>query len=53
MPSHLKKIKKYRDKIPLFIKEKIENKLNEIFDTKLKLVLEIFSNKSDRSTCVD
>ena len=24
MPSHVKKIKKYRDKIPLFIKEKIE-----------------------------
>jgi len=37
MPSHTKKIKKYRDKIPLFIKEKIENKLNEIFDTKVKL----------------
>ena len=37
MPSHVKKIKKYRDKIPLFIKEKIENKLNEIFDTKVKL----------------
>jgi len=37
MPGHTKKIKKYRDKIPLFIKEKIENKLNEIFDTKVKL----------------
>ena len=37
MPSHVKKIKKYRDKIPLFIKEKIENKLNEIFDTQVKL----------------
>ena len=37
MPSHVKKIKKYRDKTPLFIKEKIENKLNEIFDTKVKL----------------
>ena len=37
MPNHVKKIKKYRDRIPLFIKEKIENKLNEIFDTKVKL----------------
>ena len=37
MPSHVKKIKKYRDKIPLFIKEKIENKLNEIFETQVKL----------------
>ena len=37
MPSHVKKIKKYRDKVPLFIKEKIENKLNEIFDTQVKL----------------
>ncbi len=37
MPSQVKKIKKYRDKIPLFIKEKIEVKLNEIFDTQVKL----------------
>jgi len=37
MPSHVKKIKKYRDKIPLFIKEKIEIKLNEIFETQVKL----------------
>ena len=37
MPSHVKKIKKYRDKIPLFIKENIENKLNDIYDTKVKL----------------
>ncbi len=37
MPNHVKKIKKYRDKIPLFIKEKIESKLNEIFDTQVKL----------------
>ncbi len=37
MPSHVKKIKKYRDKIPLFIKEKIEIKLNEIFETEVKL----------------
>ena len=36
-PSHVKKIKKYRDKVPLFIKEKIENKLNEIFETEVKL----------------
>ena len=37
MPSQVKKIKKYRDKIPLFIKEQIENKLNEIFETQVKL----------------
>ena len=37
MPKYVKKIKKYRDKIPLFIKENIENKLNEIFETKVKL----------------
>ena len=37
MPSHVKKIKKYRDKVPLFIKESIEEKLNEIFDTQIKL----------------
>ena len=37
MPKHLKKIKKYRDKIPLFFKENIENKLNEIFETEVKL----------------
>ena len=37
MPKHVKKIKKYRDKIPLFIKENIENKLNEIFETQVKL----------------
>jgi len=37
MPSHVKKIKKYRDKIPLFIKENIETKLNQIFDTEVKL----------------
>ena len=33
----LKKVKKYRDKIPLFFKENIEKKLNEIFDTQVKL----------------
>jgi len=37
MPSHVKKIKKYRDKIPLFFKENIEEKLNEIFETEVKL----------------
>ena len=37
MPSHVKKIKKYRDKTPLFFKEKIESKLNEIFETEVKL----------------
>ncbi len=37
MPNHVKKVKKYRDKVPLFIKEKIENKLNEIYDTQVKL----------------
>ena len=37
MPKSVKKIKKYRDKEPLFIKEKIEEKLNEIYDTQVKL----------------
>ena len=37
MPDHVKKIKKYRDKIPLFFKEKIESKLNEIFETQVQL----------------
>ena len=37
LPSHVKKIKKHRDKIPLFIKEKIEAKLLEVFETKVKL----------------
>ncbi len=37
MPSHVKKIKKYREKVPLFIKEKIEIKLNEIFETIVNL----------------
>tara|TARA_B100000579_G_scaffold432562_1_gene449616 strand:- start:994 stop:2751 length:1758 start_codon:yes stop_codon:yes gene_type:complete len=37
MPNHTKKIKKYRDKIPLFVKEKIEPKLYEIFETEVKL----------------
>jgi len=37
MPAHVKKIKKYRDKVPLFFKENIESKLNEIFETQVKL----------------
>ena len=37
MPSQLKKIKKYRGKIPLFIDEGIEQKLNQIFDSEIKL----------------
>ena len=37
MPKSVKKIKKYRDKEPLFIKEKIEDKLNEIYDTQVIL----------------
>ena len=37
MPSHVKKIKKYRGKNPLFIEEGIEQKLNQIFETEIKL----------------
>ena len=37
MPSSVKKIKKYRGKIPLFIEENIEQKLNQIFDSEIKL----------------
>ncbi len=37
MPAHVKKVKKYRDKIPLFFKENIEQKLNQIFDSEIKL----------------
>ncbi len=37
MPSHVKKIKKYRNKTPLFIEEGIEQKLNQIFDSEIKL----------------
>jgi len=37
MPSHVKKIKKYRGKTPLFFEEGIEQKLNQIFDTEIKL----------------
>ncbi len=37
MPNNVKKIKKYRDKLPLFFKEKIESKLFQIFETEVKL----------------
>ena len=37
MPSSLKKVKKYRGKVPLFIQENIEQKLNQIFDSEIKL----------------
>ncbi len=37
IPSHVKKIKKYRGKNPLFIEEGIEQKLNQIFDSEIKL----------------
>ena len=37
MPSHVKKIKKYREKIPLFFHENIEEKLNQIYNSEVKL----------------
>ncbi|PDH21414.1 MAG: ribonuclease E/G [Pelagibacterales bacterium MED-G42] len=37
MPSSVKKVKKYRGKIPLFIQENIEQKLNQIFESEIKL----------------
>ena len=37
MPSSVKKVKKYRGKVPLFIEENIEQKLNQIFDSEVKL----------------
>ena len=37
IPSHVKKVKKYRGKIPLFINENIEQKLNQIFESEIKL----------------
>ena len=37
MPKQLKKVKKFREKIPLFFKENIERKLFEIFKTEVKL----------------
>ena len=37
MPKQLKKVKKYRDKMPLFFQENIEKKLFEIFKSEVKL----------------
>ena len=37
MPSQVKKIKKYRGKTPLFFEEGIEQKLNQIFESEIKL----------------
>jgi ribonuclease E len=37
MPSHVKRIKKYRDKVPLFFSENIEEKLNQIYNSEVKL----------------
>ncbi len=37
MPKQIKKVKKYRDKIPLFFKNKIEGKLYEIYKSEVKL----------------
>ncbi len=37
MPKQLKKVKKYRDKVPLFFKENIEKKLFEIYKSEVKL----------------
>ncbi len=37
MPKQLKKVKKFREKVPLFFKENIEKKLFEIFKTEVKL----------------
>ena len=37
MPNNVKKIKKHREKVPLFYKEKIESKLFQIFETEVKL----------------
>ena len=37
MPSNVKKVKKYRGKLPLFIEEGIDQKLNQIFESEIKL----------------
>ncbi len=37
MPANVRKIKKYRGKVPLFIEEGIESKLNQIFESEVKL----------------
>jgi len=38
MPENLKKVKKYRGKIPLFHEESIERNLNQIFEPTVKLL---------------
>ena len=37
MPKQIKKVKKYREKVPLFFKNNIEGKLYEIYKTEVKL----------------
>ena len=37
MPANVKKVKKYRGKLSLFIQEDIDQKLNQIFDSEIKL----------------
>ena len=37
MPKQIKKVKKFRDKVPLFFKNDIEGKLYEIYKTEVKL----------------
>ncbi len=37
MPKQIKKVKKYRDKVPLFFKNNIEGKLYEIYKSEVKL----------------
>ena len=37
MPAIVKKVKKYRGKLSLFIQEEIDQKLNQIFDSEIKL----------------
>ena len=37
MPANVKKVKKYRGKLSLFIQEDIDQKLNHIFDSEIKL----------------
>ncbi len=37
MPKQIKKVKKYREKVPLFFKNNIESKLYEIYKTEVKL----------------
>ena len=49
MPNQIKKVKKYRDKIPLFYKENIEKKLFEICRIR-DLPILTFCNKMDRES---